>query len=276
MYAQYWNLDSKPFECDSDPAFFFSSRTHQAALLKLRYLIDSEKGAAVLCGNTGVGKSFLIRMLLQELQERGGRFGPFIHLQYPLLNANELVGFLAAELGADEAIVRNADIGFDTTLRQFESRIAFFAEQGQHPVVVLDEAHLLEDQKVFQAIQLLLNYRNDFPFTLILAGQPSLLSRIGRITELEERIGVKSLIQPFSRDETAEYVTHRLKVSGVEECPFDESALSEIHELSGGVPRRINRIADLALLVGYADGMSSLTTKEVESVADEIGLAIEG
>lgn len=275
MYAQYWNLDSKPFECNSDSAFFFRSRTHQAALLKLQYLIDSDKGAAVLCGNTGVGKTYLLRLFKQELQEADSRFGPFVRLNYPFLTSNELVGFLAAELGAEEAIVRNADIGFDTTLRQFESRLAHFRQEGRHPIIVLDEAHLIEDQKVFRTIQLLLNYRADYSFTFLLAGQPSVLSRISRLTELEERIGVKSLIQPFSREETAEYVTHRLNVAGVTQSPFSDSALEEIHELSGGVPRRINRIADLALLVGFADGMTELTTREVESVADEIGLSVE-
>ena len=275
MYAQYWNLDSKPFECDSDPAFFFSSRTHQAALLKLRYLIDSNKGAAVLCGNTGVGKTFLLRMFQRELQESDSLFGPFVHLNYPFLTPNELVGFLAAELGAEEALVRNADLGFDTTLRQLESRFNHFASEGRHPVIILDEAHLIEDQKVFRTIQLLLNYRSDYSFTFLLAGQPTVLSRVSRITELDERIGVKSLIQPFSRDETSEYINHRLNVAGIDKSPFDESALDEIHELSGGVPRRINRIADLSLLVGFADGMSQLTTREVESVANEIGLSVE-
>ena len=275
MYAQYWNLDSKPFECDSDPAFFFRSRTHQATLLKLRYFIDSNKGAALLCGNTGVGKSFLLRMFQQELQDSDSRFGPFVRLNFPFLTSNELVGFLAAELGAEEALVRNADVGFDTTLRQLESRLAHFTEAGRHPVIILDEAHLIEDQKVFRTIQLLLNYRTDYSFSFLLAGQPSVLSRVSRLTELEERIGVKSLIQPFSRDETSEYVAHRLNVSGITDSPFNDSALDEIHELSGGVPRRINRIADLSLLVGFADGISELTTREVESVADEIGLSVE-
>lgn len=274
MYAQYWNLDSKPFECNSDSAFFFRSRTHQAALLKLRYLIDSNKGAAVLCGSTGVGKTYLLRLFKEELQEADSRFGPFVQLNFPFLTANELVGFLAAELGAEEAIVRNADVGFDTTLRLLESRLAHFREASRHPVIILDEAHLIEDQKVFRTIQLLLNYQADYPFTFLLAGQSSVLSRISRLTELDERIGVKSLIQPFSREETADYVAHRLKVAGVPQSPFVASALEEIHELSGGVPRRINRIADLALLVGFADGMSELTTREVESVADEIGLSV--
>jgi len=275
MYTQYWNLDSKPFECDSDPAFFFRSRTHQAALLKLRYLIDSNKGAAVLCGNTGNGKTLLLRMFKQELQDSDERFGPFVQLNYPYLTSNELVGFLAAELGAEEAIVRNADIGFDTILRLLEARLAHFKEVDRHPIIIIDEAHLIEDQKIFRTIQFLLNYRSDYSFTFLLAGQPSVLSRLSRLTELDERIGVKSLIQPFSREETAEYVSHRLEVAGVAESPFDESALDEIHELSGGVPRRINRIADLSLLVGFADGMSTLTTREVESVADEIGLSVE-
>ena len=276
MYSQYWNLDSKPFECNSDSAFFFRSRTHQAALLKLRYLIDGNKGAALLCGDTGVGKSFLLRMFQQDLQESDERFGPFVHLNYPFLTSNELVGFLAAELGAEEALVRNVDVGFDTTLRQLESRLAHFSESNRHPVIILDEAHLIEDQKVFRTIQLLLNYRDRYSFTLLLAGQPIVLSRISRIAELDERIGVKSLIQPFNREETSEYISHRLNVAGIAESPFEDSAVAEIHELSGGIPRRINRIADLSLLVGFADGMSTLTTREVDSVADEIGLTVEG
>lgn len=270
MYVQHWNLDSPPFENTIDPAFFFRSQTHQAALLKLRYLLDSNKGAGLLCGETGTGKTMITRLLVRELDDR---FSPIIHVHYPFLNDTELIAYLAAELGGDEDGLRH-DSRLDFTLRQFESRLAFHAEEGRHPVIVIDEAHLIEDNRVFQAIQLLLNYRHDAPFSVILAGQPSLLSKVNRLAELDERIGVRSLIQPLGRQETVEYINHRLSISGLTESVFEPAALDEVHDLSSGVPRRINRIADLSLLVGYADGLSSLTELEVGTVADEIGLAI--
>ena len=244
MYVQHWNLDATPFDNDVDPAFFFRSRTHHAALLKLRYLLDSNKGVGLLCGETGTGKTTVTRLLVKELDER---FAPVIRVHYPFLNATELVAYLAAELGSDEQALQG-DSRLDFTLRQFESRLAYHSESGRHPLIVIDEAHLIEDQRVLQAIQLLLNYRHDAPFTVLLAGRPSLLSRVGRLTELDERIGVRSLIQPLSREETADYMTHRLAVAGMADTVFESTAVDEIHDLSGGVPRRINRIADLSLL----------------------------
>lgn len=270
MYVQHWNLDSPPFENSIDPAFFFRSKTHHAALLKLRYLLDSNKGAGLLCGETGTGKTTVTRLLVRELDER---FAPIVHVHYPFLSDTELIAYLAAELGGDEEGLRS-DSRLDFTLRQFEARLTFHTEAGRHPLIVIDEAHLIEDHRVLQAIQLLLNYRHDAPFSIILAGQPSLLSKVGRLAELDERIGVRSLIQPLSRQETVEYMRHRLSVCGVTHDVFEPAAFDEVHDLSGGVPRRINRIADLSLLVGYADGLESLTENEVEAVADEIGLAI--
>ena len=192
------------------------------------------------------------------------------------MSADELIAFVAAELGADEDALQQHGDRFDFVLRRLQGRLAHFAQEGQHPLIVIEEAHLIEDQKVFHAIQLLLNYRDEARFTVLLCGQPALLSRIERLDELNERIGIKSLIHPLSREETAEYVQHRLSIAGLNDPVFDESSLNEIHELSGGIPRRINRIADLSLLVGYADSMSTIGPRDVESVADEIGLSIGG
>lgn len=272
MYAQYWNLETRPFENDQDAAFFFRSRTHQAALLKFKYLLDSGKGAGMLCGPTGVGKTYLTRMLMAD--QRDEPFGPFITVRYPFLNPSEMVAWLAAELGS-QPVQSGREPSADQSLRDFEAGLRSQAERGRHPVLIIDEAHLIEDQRTLQALQLLLNYRDEYPFSLILCGQPVLLSRVMRLPELDERMAVKSLLQPFSREETLEYITHRLAVAGVQTSMFDEPALHEIHELSGGLARRINRIADLALLVGYADSLSSVSGREIDSVAEEIGLTCE-
>ena len=82
MYSQYWKLDKQPFENDSNPEFFFRSRTHQAALLKLQYLVEGNSGAGLLCGGTGSGKTYLTRLLLQELDEQ---YSPVVFVYYPFL-----------------------------------------------------------------------------------------------------------------------------------------------------------------------------------------------
>ena len=72
MYSHYWNLDSQPFENTLDPAFFFPSQTHQSALLKLRYMLENRKGAGVLVGPTGSGKTFLVHRLADGLVPHSG------------------------------------------------------------------------------------------------------------------------------------------------------------------------------------------------------------
>ena len=101
MYAQHWNLETNPFENDFDSAFFFPSRTHQAALLKLRYLVAGNKGCGLLIGDTGAGKSFVTKMLSRDLDKQ---FAPFVHVHFPVMSAAELVGYLAAQLSGDDPI----------------------------------------------------------------------------------------------------------------------------------------------------------------------------
>ncbi len=273
MYVEYWNLQRSPFENDFASEFFFRSRTHLASLLKLRYLIDSNKGCGLLTGVSGAGKTFVTRVLAEELDEQ---FTPFVCVRYPFMTPSELISYITTMLGGQDFEEESAHVGLDRILLAFESSLASHANSGRHPVIVIDEAHLIDNQDVLQSLQLLMNFRQDTPFTLLLAGQPTLLSRISRIPEFDEQIGVKSLLAPFSRDETAEYIAFRLNEAGCESSAFDRSAIDEIHELSGGVPRLINRLADLTLLVGFADGIQSLTSHEVGSVADEVGLKIAG
>src|SRR6185295_2614506 len=83
MYESFWQLERNPFDDESDLRGFFRSETHQATLLKLRYLIENGKGTGLLAGETGCGKSYLIEVLKQQL---GETFGPFIHLVFPQMS----------------------------------------------------------------------------------------------------------------------------------------------------------------------------------------------
>src|SRR5579863_3447281 len=157
MYERFWQLDRNPFDDDDDLRGFYGSETHQATLLKLRYLVENGKGTGLLVGGTGSGKSYLINVLRQQL---GESHGPFIHLVFPQMSPAELLGYLAVELGADQvAAGQGGAWGLERTVREIEQRLRQYGEQNRHPVIIVDEAHLIEDFQVFQARRLLLNFQ---------------------------------------------------------------------------------------------------------------------
>lgn len=268
MYESYWRLRQNPFEGSPDTQFFFESETHQAALLKLRYLVENRKGAGLLIGGGGVGKSLLVQVLATQLAET---FGPVVPVLFPQMSPSELLAYIATELGGKSDHTQEPPT-LDRTIRQIQDLLADYAQRNRHPVIVIEEAHLIDDPQVFQALRLLLNFQplHGGCFTLILSGQRDLLSRIRRLPQLEERLTVKCLLRPLSYEETLGYVTHRLQVAGLSSSPFEPATFDTLYELSGGVPRRINRLCDLALLVGFADGSTSIAPNQLEAVSEEL------
>ena len=101
----------------------------------------------------------------------------------------------------------------------------------------------------------------------------TLLPRVRRSGGLDARIAVRTSLRGLSPEDTAEYVRHRLRVAGCTDAPFSDETLRTVCELSQGVPRRINQLCDLALLVGFADELQSLTPVEVEAAAQELASA---
>jgi len=267
MYEQHWQLECNPFENNGNSRFFYRSEMHEAALLKMRYLIENNKGAGMLTGETGMGKTYLTRLLAEELAET---YSPFVHLLFPKMTADELLAFLAVELGAEERQV--SDAGMDVIVRRLQEQLAAANQEQRRPVIVVDEAHTISDPGVFEALRLLLNFQEqgEMNFTLLFVCQPSLINRIRRMGELEERLTVTCMLQPFNYDDTAAYIRHRLQVAGVSDPVFDDESLMTLFNESGGVPRKINRLADLSLLVGYADDSRLITKPQAEAVAEEV------
>ncbi len=271
MYESYWRLGRAAFDSDGDASFYFPGEMHEGALLKLRYTVEQRKGAALLAGGHGTGKTYLTHVLERELDPE--RY-PLLRIVFPQLSPAELLLCLANRLGAATGGTEGPGPGTARVLQRLEARLEQLTEDGRHPVLVFDEAHLLEMEHL-QTLQLLLNYREEprIDFTLILVGRPDLLPRVRRSGGLDARIGVRTSLRGLSPEETAEYVRHRLRVAGRADAPFSDETLRTVCELSQGVPRRINQLCDLALLVGFADELQSLTPVEVEAAAQELASA---
>ncbi len=139
-------------------------------------------------------------------------------------------------------------------------------------VLIIDEAHLLEDTGGLECVRLLGNFqRGGEPLiTTLLLGQTRLLPMFDRLSDFEERLGVKCLLRPLNLEETASYVHHRLNVAGAPRPLFENAALDALFAITGGVPRRINRLCDLALLVGFAEQLPAISADQIEAVQEEL------
>ncbi len=268
MYESYWQFTQKPFEHGADPRFFFSSETHRAAMLQIRYAIETNAAAALLLGPGGTGKTLLLHLLKQDKPES---CEPFVHIVFPQMSTEDLLAYIADEFNAPPAEGRT----IRDSVRRIQTLLTENARQGRHAVLVIDEAHLIDDIGTLEALRLLMNFEvNSQPcLTLLLVGQSPLLSLIARCQPLEERLSVKCVLRSLSLDETVAYVNHRLAAAGVPHPVFDAAAMLSLHEQSRGSPRRINRLCDLALLVGFADEQAAIGAQQIESVGRELTVA---
>jgi type II secretory pathway predicted ATPase ExeA len=266
MYQDYWQLETKPFEPTAGPQFAFPCPGHQAALRKLRYAIESRRPAALLVGAAGIGKTMMWQNLTAEL---GGSLGKHAHLVFPLLSPREMLAYLAFQLGAP---LSNLQPAVEESLRGLEAVLLENHQRGQLAVLAVDEAQLLEDAGLLDALRLLMNLRSQGEplFTLLLIGQVPALSIMERYNNLDERLELKVLLKPFTSEETAGYIEHRLVMAGATRPLFTEQALAMAHQLSGGIPRRINRLCDLALMVGFAAGDAEIDAPQLRAVNDEL------
>ncbi len=270
MYESYWGLLRPPFQNKSSVAFYYPGEMHQAALLKLKYLVESRLGAGLLTGGMGYGKTLLAEVLRTDILAERYRV---VHVLFPKLSPAEFLAYLADELEPSDDS-DGSQQSLDRTLRRVERILREQTRNGSPVVLLVDEAQLIEDRELFQTLQLLLNYRQrpEIDLTLILIGDWTLGPHVDRVGALADRIAVRCTLRPLSAHETAEYVLHRLKSAGATQGIFDQDALDAVFEISGGVPLRINRLCDVALLVGFADQARSLSAALIESVADEVGL----
>jgi type II secretory pathway predicted ATPase ExeA len=267
MYTEYWQLASKPFEPSADRTSYYPCESHEGAVLKLRYAVENRRGAVVLAGPAGIGKTMLVQMLRSELPET---FAPRVHLVFPQMSSRDLLVYLAEQLGAPPADPPRHTV--EESVRRLEFFLGQNANQGRHALVVIDEAHLLEDCGALETLRLMLNFEAAGRplLTLILIGQMGLVSSVARLPSLDERVAVKALLRAFTPQETEAYVRRRLEAAGASREIFTQDAIEALHYLGHGIARQINRLGDLALLVGFADRLPQITAHQIEAVSEEL------
>lgn len=273
MYEEHWKLKSRPFENRYEPEFYYPAETHQAAMLKVRYAIENRRAAALMCGTGGIGKTLVIEALKRQLAES---FRPCVHSVFPVLNAEQLVRYLVQQLDGQSEAIREVS----ADLARFEQFLINNIKANRHAVIVIDEAHLLEQQELLEPLRLMLNIASneangEAAWTLVLVGQPTLLSHVENYAALDERLAVKCMLNRLLAEETIAYIQHRMRQSGADaQQIFEYAALERIHVLTQGVPRRINRLCDLALMVGFAEDRGIISVDTVDNVHTDLAAPV--
>lgn len=271
MYEKYWGLKEKPFQNTPDPRFLYYSAQHKDALLKLDYAVKERMGAAMLTGVFGCGKTVLAQALLEELTPEKHKLAFITH---PQMDHIELLMSIASNLGDKRLPQKKTELLANVVIDSIREILLNNFRDGKETVIIIDEAHILDDPKVFEELRLLLNLqlKDRFLLTLLIIGQPELALKIDNLKQLEQRIAIKCHLRSLDREDSERYILHRLKIAGRGEPIFTKSAIDLIYECTGGIPRRINRLCDLSLLSGYIEKAGMIDEPIVRSQAEGLGV----
>ncbi len=263
MYEAHFGLTPRPFGDSPGGMTDVALPSRDLVRRRLRYGLEQGQGPALLVGPPGTGKTLLARALGAEL---GGRT---VHLTWPVMPAAELVAFLADELGLPPSSGSGAGASWNGSIRRLQTGLAAAVTRGDRPFLIVDEAHLIEDPATFEALRLILNFASGGPpdLALLLVGGPEVLAQLPPM--LADRLAARSFLGELTRTESSTYVLERLRIAGATRPLFDPPALAELHGAAEGSPRRLNRLADLALLVAYAEGRDEAGRPDVLAAARE-------
>ena len=274
MYSQFFGLKREPFSIAPDPRFLFMSERHREALAHLLYGLDGGGGFVLLSGEIGAGKTTVCRCFLERIPKRCN----VAYIFNPKLTVIELLTSVCDEFRIPRPDVgAGVGLGVATVKDHLDPINEFLLRThavGQNNVLIIDEAQNLSAD-VLEQLRLLTNLETNERklLQIILIGQPELRDMLARpeLEQLAQRVIARFHLGTLSEAETAQYIRHRLTVAGLRGAlPFDAPARQRIHQLSRGVPRRINLLCDRALLGAYAGGTTKVDRAIVEQAAKEV------
>ena len=266
MYLEYFGLVEKPFQITPDPRFLYMSRRHRDGFAHLLYGADEAGGFVLLTGEVGTGKTTLCRSALESITDNV-RIALILN---PKQSPLELVASICDEL----QISYPKEV---SSIKALIDRLNLYLlkayAQGQRIVVVIDEAQNLTSE-VLEQVRLLTNLEVSTQklLQIILIGQPELQTMLNlpELRQLSQRITARFHLTPLTREETGEYIAHRLKIAGVTREVFTKPAIREIYKLSRGIPRLINTLSERSLIGAYGANLPLIKKDIVANAAQEV------
>ena len=267
MYEAFFKFHTKPFDLVPNPAFLFLSKSHKKALTYLDYGIRERVGFILLTGEVGSGKTTIIRDLIKKHHEKV----VISKIFNTRVNSEQLIALINDDFGISVE-------GKDKTsmLRDLNDFLVEQYARGNFPVLIIDEAQNL-NSKLLEEIRMLSNLETDSSklLQIILVGQPELRETMNSpgLRQLRQRISINCHLKPLSRDETEQYILHRLEVAGNREAvSFMPGSIDIIYSSSRGVPRLINIFCDFLLISAFAEETDTIEESMATDVIGELDL----
>lgn len=270
IYTSFFGMSERPFSLVPDPSFLYWSALHQRAYTILEYGILTRAPITLITGDVGTGKTTLLHHLLKSVGD-DVRVGLIANAHG---DRGELLRWVLLAL-AQPAGPHDSYVDLFGRFQQY--LIAEYAA-GRRVILIFDEAQnlsreSLEELRMFTNI----NSNKDELLQLVLVGQPELRDLIRRpdLTQFAQRISAAFHMEPMDAPTVRGYIRHRLAVAGARDGIFSTSACDLVYDYTGGVPRLVNQLCDLALVYAFTKNVRHVNQITVQQVlADGVFFAM--
>ena len=265
MYTNFFGLSAKPFDLLPNPKFLYLSKGHRKALSYLQYGVQEHAGFTLLTGEVGSGKTTLLRDIINKISKDT----TLAMIFNTRVESQQLIAMINADFGLQVDGKNKVQLLSDLNDFLLEE-----CSEGRQPIIIVDEAQNLSEDAL-EEIRLLSNLEADaFKLVqIILVGQPELKQLIAKpsLRQLRQRISISCHLNPLNREETEEYIFHRLATVGSRNCvTFLDGVIDRIYRFSGGVPRLINLICDFLLLSAFVEESREIDLELVNDAVSEL------
>jgi MSHA biogenesis protein MshM len=259
MYLEHFGLKEPPFRITPHTDFFFQGANRGATLEALLYAITHDEGIVKVSGEVGSGKTMLCRVLMERLPATVET----IYLANPSLSRDEILFAIGDELKLQLENNRPSRV-----IRALQEHLLHLFGQGRRVVVLIDEAHAMPEDTL-EEIRLLSNLESNRHklLQIVLFGQPELDQHLDTagMRQLKERVTQSFRLEPLVRGDIESYIDFRMRAAGYRGPKvFTREGISLITRASQGLTRRVNILADKALLAAFAGGTHAVTAVEVK------------
>ncbi len=266
MYKKFFGLREKPFNLTPDPEYFYMSSVHREALSHLLFGIEQRKGFIMITGEVGAGKTTLCRALLSSVPKNTHT----ALILNPSLSAIELLRTINQEFG----LVAKGEMSKKELLDDLNDFLLDVLSKGGNAVIIIDECQNLSPE-VLEQVRMLSNLETEKEklLQIVLIGQPELAKTLSMpsLKQINDRITLRYYMGPLSLSETGDYIYHRLTVAGSHgDIRFSRSAIRLIYGFSGGLPRRINVVAERSMIFAYLKSTRNISRRVVKAALKEI------
>jgi type II secretory pathway predicted ATPase ExeA len=259
LYLEHFGLSEPPFRITPHTDFFFDGADRGATLEALIYAVLHDEGIVKVSGEVGSGKTMLSRVLMERLPGHVDT----IYLATPSLAADEILHAIADDLELKLSERRTV------ALRELQEHLIRLYGEGRRVVVLIDEAHVMPDDTLEQ-VRLLSNLESNRHklLQIVLFGQPELDATLAKasLRQLRDRITHAFRMRPLLQPEVAKYLDFRMRAAGYRGPEvFTARAAGMLARASGGLTRRINILADKALLAAFTENTHAVTPRQARA-----------